>query len=156
MSDDSPHAFGSDGATAKPLPNFIPKERKPVIPREQRAEGQLDKLPEPKGWKILIVPYTPPNKTKGGILLPESTQKIEELAATIGYVAALGPDAYSDENKFLTGPWCKRGDYILFGRYAGARIIMQGEDDDDLPLRIINDDEVIAVINNPEDYVGVA
>ena len=67
----------------------------------------------------------------------------------------MGPDAYKDINKFPEGPWCKEGDYILFGRYAGARIIMQGENNDDLPLRLLDDDMILAVIDNPEDYVGI-
>jgi co-chaperonin GroES (HSP10) len=63
-------------------------------------------------------------------------------------VLAVGPLAYADENKFPTGPWCKKGDWIVFGRYAGARLpIDEGE------IRIINDDEVLALIQNPEDIV---
>ena len=156
MSNDSPQVFGSDSsATLKSIPNFVTKDRPEPIPREERAKSQLDKLPRPTGYRILIVPYTQPTASKGGILLAESTLKTEELATTIGYVAALGPDAYKDGAKFPEGAWCKTGDYIMFGRYAGARIVMQGADNDDLPLRLINDDEILAVVDNPEDYVGV-
>jgi co-chaperonin GroES (HSP10) len=70
-------------------------------------------------------------------------------------IPRLGPDAYADASRYPEGPWCKSGDYVLFGRYAGARIVMAGEDNDDLPLRLLNDDEVLAVIDNPEDYVRV-
>jgi co-chaperonin GroES (HSP10) len=160
MSADSPQTFGSDESTT--IPNIVYKERvltgeskEPSVSRETYAESQLDKLPQPTGWRILIVPYTAPRMTKGGIALPDSTVRNEEVAATIGYVAALGPDAYQDTAKFPEGPWCKKGDYVLFGRYAGARIMMQGEDNDNLPLRLLNDDEVLGVISNPEDYVGV-
>ena len=156
MSTDSPQTFGSD----KEIPNVVLQEHltaepKPQIPREEQAQSQLDKLPQPTGYRILIVPYSYPRASKGGILLADSTLKTEELATTVGYVISLGPDAYADAGKFPEGPWCKAGDYILFGRYAGARIVMQGEQDDDLPLRLLNDDEVLAVISNPEDYVGI-
>jgi len=151
--------FGSDPGAVIPnivmRPNEAIQSKKPKITREDRARSQLDKLPVPTGYRVLIVPYTHPPTSKGGILLAESTLKNEELATTIGYVAAIGPDAYKDPLKYPLGPWCKVGDYILFGRYAGARIIMQGETDDNLPLRILNDDEILAVIKNPEDYVGV-
>lgn len=155
MSEDTPHVFGSEGSTAVNIPNRVFKERPPAVPREEKAKSQLDKLPRPRGYKILIVPYSQPAASKGGILLADATLKTEELATTIGYVASLGDAAYTDPSKTPGEPWCKEGDYILFGRYAGARIVMQGEDNDDLPLRILNDDEVIAVIDNPEDYVGV-
>jgi len=156
MSSDSPQVFGSDGsATLSSIPNFIAKDRPDPIASEERAKSQLDKLPRPTGYRILIVPYTQPATSKGGILLADSTLKTEELATTIGYVVALGPDAYGDPVKFPEGAWCKTGDYIMFGRYAGARITMQGADKDDLRLRLINDDEILAVIDNPEDYVGV-
>ena len=157
MSSDSPQVFGSTDTTgkAKPLPKLVHQDRPAPVKREVRALSQLDKLPKPTGYRILIVPYTQPTATKGGILLADSTLKTEELATTIGYVVALGPDAYMDITKFPEGAWCKTGDYIMFGRYAGARVVMQGADNDDLPLRLINDDEILAIIDNPEDYVGV-
>jgi co-chaperonin GroES (HSP10) len=53
-----------------------------------------------------------------------------------------------DEAKFPEGAWCKEGDWIIFGRYAGARVGLDGGE-----IRIINDDEVLAVINNPADIL---
>lgn len=152
---ENPQSFGS-----KPIPKVVYQEHlnKPpaeVIPRENQAKSQADKLPNPVGYGILIVPYSHPRTSKGGILLADSTLKTEELATTIGYVISMGPEAYKDEAKFPTGPWCKVGDYIMFGRYAGKRIVMRDEGGDDLPLRILLDDEIIAVVDNPEDYVGV-
>lgn len=122
---------------------------------EEIANSQLDKLPVPTGYRILIVPYRLPRASKGGIYIPEATLRNEELAAVIGYVIALGPDAYSDPLKFPHGPWCKIGDYVVFGRYAGARVTMQDEGNENLSVRLLNDDEVLAVVSNPADYVGV-
>ena len=147
--------FGSDTTASKPIPDVVMREAylnaTPSISTEEKAEAQLDKLPRPMGYRILILPYSIPTTTKGGIHLAASTVKTEELATVIGYVMALGPDAYKESDT----PWCKKGDYVLFGRYAGARINMRGEGDDSLPLRLLNDDEILAVIDNPEDYVGV-
>ena len=158
MSNPVPTGFGSE--LGDKVPDLVFKDRpdKPVIPqvsREDRAKSQLDKLPVPTGYRILIVPYSQPSVTRGGIQLADVTLKTEELATTIGYVVSLGPDAYADPDKYTAGPWCKAGDYVMFGRYAGARIVMQGSDNDDLPFRILNDDEVLAVIQSPEDFVGV-
>ena len=158
MVTDAP-AFGSTEGKIVPdivmRPNRAIQNTEKQATREELANSQLDKLPIPTGYRMLVVPYTQPGKTRGGILLAESTLKIEELATTIGYVVALGPDCYKDPLKYPMGPWCKKGDYVLFGRYAGARIMMQGEKDDNLPLRLLNDDEVLAKVDRPEDFVGV-
>ena len=94
----------------------------------------------------MILPFSQKTVTKGGIHLAESYVEKERLATNVGFVISLGPDAYKDENKFPNGPWCKEKDWIIFGRYAGARIKIDGGD-----LRLLNDDEVLAVISNPED-----
>ena len=162
---DASHAFGSPESDGE-IPDIILRDEykspplqvpeKEEISREERAKSQLDKLPVTKGYKVLVVPYTAPRVSKGGILYTSETTKREELATTIGYVINMGDGAYTDEGKTPGNPWCAIGDYIIFGRYAGARIEMQGEDNDNLPLRLINDDEVLAVVKNPEDYVGVS
>jgi len=87
--------------------------------------------------------------TKGGIYLSKQTVDRERLTTVVGYVVALGPDAYKDPNKFPEGPWCKEGDWVVFGRYAGARIQIEGGD-----LRLLNDDEILALIDDPEDILG--
>lgn len=108
----------------------------------------LGRLPQPTGWRIAILPYRGAEKTKGGIVLAEETQKKTQLATVCGYVLKVGDLAYADESRFPTGPWCKTGDWIIFGRYAGARIPIDGGE-----IRLINDDEVLGVVNNPEDIL---
>tara|TARA_R110000744_G_scaffold242922_4_gene359962 strand:- start:1053 stop:1610 length:558 start_codon:yes stop_codon:yes gene_type:complete len=121
-----------------------------------KATEQRAKLPQPTGYRILIIPETVPTESKGGIHLAEQTMQVEQLASVVGYVLALGPDAYKDPLKYPEGAWCKEGDYIIFGRYAGAKITMHGEkQEEDLSLRLLNDDEILAVVSNPNDYVGV-
>ena len=115
---------------------------------EKIEQKVMDRIPTPTGWRIVILPYRGAEKTKGGIVLSDQTRQREQSATVCGYVLSVGPLAYADENKFPTGPWCKKGDWIVFGRYAGARLpIDEGE------IRIINDDEVLALIQNPEDIV---
>ena len=84
--------------------------------------------------------------TKGGIMLADSYLEKERLGTNVDFVVSLGPDAYKDKNKFPNGAWCQERDWIIFGRYAGARIKIDGGD-----LRLLNDDEVLAVVSNPED-----
>jgi|TARA_Y100000114_G_C11690440_1_gene293288 chaperonin GroES len=110
----------------------------------------LDRLPKPTGWRILILPYTIPDTTKGGVLLSDETKERNQLATNVGYVVSLGPDAYKDEGKFPDGAWCKKGDWVMFGRYAGSRFKIDGAEP-----RLLNDDEILAVIDDPRDIVAV-
>ena len=60
------------------------------------------------------------------------------------FVVAMGPDCYTDTNKFPTGPWCKVGDFVITRPYAGSRLDIFGTE-----MRLINDDNVEAVVENP-------
>ena len=110
----------------------------------------LERLPKPTGWRILILPYTLPESTKGGVILSDETRTREQLATNIGYVVSLGPDAYADTDKFPDGAWCKKGDWVMFGRYAGSRFKIDGAEP-----RLLNDDEILAVIDDPRDILAV-
>jgi co-chaperonin GroES (HSP10) len=68
----------------------------------------------------------------------------------VAYVLLVGPDAYSDKARYPSGPWCKKGDWVIIGRYAGARFKIEGGE-----VRIINDDEIIATIADPSDVSNV-
>lgn len=118
---------------------------------EELNQEVIDRIPTPTGWRIAILPYRGSEKSKGGIILAEETQKRTQLATTCGYVLKVGALAYADQDKFPDGPWCKEGDWILFGRYAGARIAIDGGE-----IRLLNDDEILGVVNDPEDVLHIA
>jgi co-chaperonin GroES (HSP10) len=115
---------------------------------EERVENIKDHLPKAIGWRVIVLPYRGARKTKGGIELSDQTLERQQLTTTCAYVLAVGPLAYKDEVKFPTGPWCKEGDWIIFGRYAGARMAIDGGE-----IRILNDDEILATIKDPEDIL---
>ena len=105
-------------------------------------------LPKPTGWRILVLPYKAKEKTKGGIILSDKTVTESQIATNCGLVLDMGPDAYNDKDKFPNGPWCKKKDWVLFARYAGSRIYIDGGE-----LRILNDDEILGTIEDPEDIL---
>ena len=107
-------------------------------------------MPEPTGWRILILPYKGKAKTEGGVLLPDQAVEREALATVCGYVLKMGPLAYQDKDKFgeNSTPWCKEKDWVIFGRYAGSRFRIEGGE-----VRLLNDDEILATISNPEDIL---
>ena len=112
------------------------------VPIEKKEHS---KLPQPTGWRILVLPFKMKEKSKGGIIHTESTLERQQVASTCGLVLAMGPHCY-DKEKFPEGPWCKKGDWVIFARYAGSRIQIDGGE-----VRLLNDDEVLATIENPED-----
>lgn len=115
----------------------------------EKLEGSvLDRIPRPTGWRVIILPYRGAEKSKGGIVLADQTREKQQLTTVCGYVLAVGDLAYKDEGKFPNGAWCKPNDWVIFGRYAGARIGLDGGE-----IRILNDDEILARINDPEDIL---
>ena len=121
----------------------IGQEKEPLNP--ENIENQKEQLPEPSGWRLLVLPFTPKEKTKGGILIAQESLEKLRIATNCGYVLRVGPLAYYDKEKFPTGPWCKQGDWVIFARYAGSRLPIEGGE-----VRLLNDDEVLGTINNPE------
>jgi co-chaperonin GroES (HSP10) len=121
----------------------LPPEPEALNP-ENIGQDTVSELPEPTGYRLLVLPFTPKNKTKGGILFSQETLDKARIATTCGYVLKMGPLCYKDE-KFTSGPWCKKGDWVIFARYAGSRLPIEGGE-----VRILNDDEVIGTVKNPE------
>ena len=105
----------------------------------------LERLPQPTGYRMLVIPYYVPEKVNG-IIIPDKTRDRESFASVVAYVVKMGPDAYKDKDKFPTGAWCSEKDWVLMGRYAGNKFKVDG-----LELRIINDDNIIASILDPKD-----
>jgi co-chaperonin GroES (HSP10) len=102
-------------------------------------------LPVPSGWRLLVLPFTPKEKTKGGIIIAQESLDKARIATNCGYVVKMGPMAYGDKEKFPSGPWCKEGDWVIFARYAGSRLPIEGGE-----VRLLNDDEVLGTIKDPE------
>ena len=112
----------------------------------------VERLPQPTGWRVLVMPYQGKATTDGGLLIPDHIREREALATVVAYVLKVGPLAYKDPGKFgeNSTPWCKEGEWVCIGRYAGSRFKIEGGE-----VRIINDDEVIAKILEPDDVKHV-
>ena len=108
----------------------------------------LERLPQPTGWRVLVMPYQGKVKTKSGLYIPDEVRERESVATVVAYVLKLGPLAYKDPEKFGENaqPWCREGQWVCIGRYSGSRFKIDGGE-----VRIINDDEVIATLLEPDD-----
>ena len=128
-------------------PAYVKPEERVLDPTKLDVDT-FNRLPNPTGWRLLILPYRGKGKSQGGVLLPDAVVDRESVATVCGYVLKVGPLAYEDRKKFPRGPWCREKDWIIFGRYAGARFKIDGGE-----VRVLNDDDVIAVIQDPEDIL---
>jgi co-chaperonin GroES (HSP10) len=98
---------------------------------------------------MLVLPYRGKAMTSGGIAITKSTLDENQIQTVVGYVLKQGPLAYGDKDKFPEGAWCKEKDWVVFPRYAGSRFKIEGGE-----VRILNDDEVIATIMDPDDILS--
>ena len=131
------------------VPEYVLRQREAKKKADEATKtlSLKDRAPKPTGWRILVMPYMGKEKTECGFHVPDSIREKESRATVVAYVVKMGPLAYKDVDKFGTdGDWCKEGDWVGIGRYAGSRFQIEGGE-----VRIINDDEVIATIVNPDD-----
>ena len=115
---------------------------------KKEVTNEKNKLPQPTGWRILVLPFKMNEKTKGGVIMNESTLERQQVASQCGNVLAMGSECYKDKERYPTGPWCKVGDWVVFARYAGSRINIEGGE-----VRLLNEDEVLATVKDPEDLL---
>ena len=94
----------------------------------------------------LLVQLLPEVKQVGGILLPPSSQYVQRNLAMVAKVITVGPAAFSDEK--FGGDKVQAGQFVLLSKYKGAEFEVKAPDQ--APYRMINDDEILGVIENPD------
>ena len=129
------------------------KEQSSILKPNNKLVGlkpkkEEPKLPKPTGWRLLVLPFKMKETTKGGLHLAETTLEKQQVASQVGLVMAMGSQCYKDKERYPEGPWCKEKDWVMFARYAGSRIKIDGGE-----MRLLNDDEVLATIDSPEDIL---
>jgi co-chaperonin GroES (HSP10) len=123
------------------------KGRAVAAKEEPEQEQKPTQLPEVKGYRILCAVPQVDDTFKSGIIKADKTKHIEEHSTVVLFVIKLGDMAYADKDRFPTGPWCKEGDFVITRAYSGTRIKIHGRE-----FRIINDDTVEAVVDDPRGY----
>ena len=116
--------------------------------KNEPEKTNLDKLPKPTGWRILVMPFAVKEKTEGGIIIAQEALDRARIATQVGYVLKMGDLCYKDEEKYPTGPWCTEKDWVVFARYAGSRMQIEGGE-----IRMLNDDEILGTIDDPEELI---
>lgn len=135
----------SDIGLILPPGSMLPPTMQKVEPENIPLEERGKQLPVPSGFKLLCAVVEADEHIDGTSLLKTAAYKQqEEVSSPVLFVLKLGPDAYKDEAKFPTGPYCKEGDFIITRPYAGTRIKIHGKE-----FRVINDDLVDATVEDP-------
>ena len=111
---------------------------------QKSAEEKAKQLPKPQGYRILCAIPEADKEFDSGIIKSDETMRNEELLTTVLFVVDMGPDCYKDPSRFPNGPWCQIGDFVLVRPNAGTRLVIH-----DREFRIINDDSVEAVVQDP-------
>jgi len=110
-------------------------------------EEKAKQLPDPSSFMLLcVVPEAMEEFASSdvGILKSGQTKYYEEVLTSVLFVVKLGPDAYQDKTRFPSGPRCKVGDFVICRPNSGTRLKIHGRE-----FRIINDDSVEAVVQDP-------
>ena len=142
-----------DTNKAEDLSECYVAEEDRVLDPTLASKEIIDRLPQPTGWRVLIAPFNPPKKSKGGILLNQKTLEEDVIQTNVGYVLRMGPLAYADKERYPTGPWCEEKQWVIFARYAGSRFRLNDEKRAAFgsEVRILNDDEILGSILDPDD-----
>jgi co-chaperonin GroES (HSP10) len=116
------------------------------------AEQKAKQLPDPKTFHLLcVVPEAVEEFADSSLIKPTQTMHYEEVLTPVLFVVKLGPDAYKDPTRFPSGPSCKAGDFVIVRPNSGTRLKIQGRE-----FRIINDDSVEAVVEDPRGITRAA
>tara|TARA_R100000541_G_scaffold43400_2_gene50696 strand:+ start:320 stop:706 length:387 start_codon:yes stop_codon:yes gene_type:complete len=119
---------------------------------KELTEEELDNLlPTPVGYRVLIaMPEVEDTYGESGIIKSSKEVQLDTVMSTIGLVLDMGKQAYSDKERFPTGPWCKQGDYVMFRMNTGTRFKVSG-----VEYRLMNDDSIEAVVTDPRGVTRV-
>jgi co-chaperonin GroES (HSP10) len=108
-------------------------------------------LPIPVGYRLLIaMPDVEETFGDSGIIKSSKEIHLDTVMSTIGLVLDVGEEAYSDKDRFPSGPWCKQGDYVMFRMNTGTRFKVRGKE-----YRLMNDDSIEAVVADPRGITRV-
>nr|ASN63532.1 co-chaperonin GroES [uncultured virus] len=119
---------------------------KTLAPEDMLTQEEIEaQLPKPVGYRVLVaLPQVEETFGDTGLLKSSNTISQEHIMSIIGLVLDMGEQAYSDEDRFPTGPWCKPGDYVMFRMNTGTRFKVGG-----VEYRLMNDDSIEALVADP-------
>jgi len=121
-------------------------KRREKIEEQTKKEAVLEsQIPVPVGYQLLIaLPDAEETFGESGLVKASETLRNEQILSMVGVVLDMGEDAYGDPDRYPRGPWCKRGDYVLFRANTGTRFRVGKQE-----YRLMNDDSIQAIVDDP-------
>jgi len=134
------------GAAAETAMTALEIKRQSNIEAEEASAEEIEaQIPKPVGYRVLIaLPNVDETYGASGLIKSGQTLREEYILSTVGAVIELGEQAYSDKERFPTGPWCEVGDYVMFRANTGTRFKVGSQE-----YRLMNDDSIEAVVADP-------
>jgi co-chaperonin GroES (HSP10) len=125
----------------------LEKQRKLKIEKDEKALAELEAaIPRPVGYRVLIaLPNVEETFGETGLVKANQTVRDEYILSIIGLVLDMGDQAYADQERFSSGPWCKVGDYVMFRANSGTRFKIGNQE-----YRLLNDDSIEALVPEPK------
>jgi len=111
---------------------------------DQPAEKKATQIPNPSTYHLLCMVPQAEEEYESGLVKAGNVMHYEEVLTPVLFVAKMGPDAFADKARFPNGPSCKVGDFVIVRPNTGTRLKIHGTE-----WRIINDDSVEAVVEDP-------
>jgi co-chaperonin GroES (HSP10) len=116
------------------------------------AEQKAKQLPTPQTFHMLcVVPDAMEEYADSSLVKSAQAMHFEEVLTPVLFVVKLGPDCYKDATRFPSGPSCKEGDFVIVRPNSGTRLKIHGRE-----FRIINDDSVEAIVDDPRGITRAA
>lgn len=136
----------SETTVETPVPTALEEKRQAKIAAQAKQEVVLnEQIPTPVGYQLLVALPSVEERFGGGkIVKSGETLKNEQILSMVGVVLDMGGDAYADESRYPRGPWCSRGDYVMFRANTGTRFCVGQQE-----YRLMNDDSIQAVVEDP-------
>ena len=123
----------------------LEKKRQEKIEVVEVSQEEMEAfIPKPVGYRVLVALPNVEETFSNGILKAAKTLHEEYVLSTIGVVLDMGEQAYTDKDRFPTGPWCKAGDFVMFRANTGTRFKVGAQE-----YRLMNDDSIEAIVNDP-------
>lgn len=111
--------------------------------------GSAVDLVEPFGARVLVGTYVKPERTAGGIIIPDKSKQEDQWQGNAGLVLKLGPKAFKWDEDAVTVPWesgeaPKVGDYVMFRFSSSREFYLNG-----MSVRWVLDRDIEAKVDDP-------
>ena len=123
--------------------SYVESEKR-VLDPSLLDKSLIERMPQPTGWRMLILPYRGKATTEGGIHIPNQVLDDGQIQTVVGYILRQGTLAYKDTNKFPNGQWCDKDDFVAYGRHVGHKFVYKG-----VRLILLFDDQIIMKVDDP-------